>query len=214
MFAFSRSAEYNNSTMKVKRFVSDLDRIMSLIYDDVPLPPREEKPREYPVWEERAREAVLKEPPVLEALKQLPPGRKTGAPKKPAKPEIRIDFNALDGIRADSEYTMERLMTEEEQEIEPVIPEIVFKETETASENEADRFGLDPLELRVLSILLEERDLSGVDLKGRLLSVIIDGINEKLFDEVGDLIIDNETSPVLIEDYKEELQGLFIKEIR
>lgn len=203
--------------MKVKRFVSDLDRIMSLIYDDVPLPPREVKSREFPVWEERAREAV----PLQKNREDL--RYKKAFRPKPARPEIRIDLNALSGIRADAEYTMEKLMTDEEREPEPVCPEAAPSNGPASIENQAAAmepaafedgtalFGLDALEYRILNCLLSGKNLAEVDLKGKILSVLIDGINEKLFDEIGDLVIENESSPVLIEDYRDELMEMFAK---
>ena len=43
-----------------------------------------------------------------------------------------------------------------------------------------------------------------------MLTVAIDEINERLFDDFGDtVIIFNGDTPEIIEDYKEELKGMF-----
>ena len=48
--------------------------------------------------------------------------------------------------------------------------------------------------------------------KGIMLSVIVDCVNEKLFDLFGDTVIDfNGDVPELIEDYIEELKGIIGK---
>ena len=46
-----------------------------------------------------------------------------------------------------------------------------------------------------------------------MISILADSINEKLFDEIGDNVIefDEDNQPQIIEDYKEDLEDMFLK---
>ena len=63
-------------------------------------------------------------------------------------------------------------------------------------------------ERRLLHALLYGGDLSWVRKEGLLLSVLVDGINETLFDRFGDTVLQFDTEPELIEDYAEELKEM------
>lgn len=68
--------------------------------------------------------------------------------------------------------------------------------------------GLDETEIRILQWLLDPERYSRPDTGTQLLSVIVDHINEKLFDRFSDLVIENGSEPEVIEDYREELREL------
>ena len=46
-----------------------------------------------------------------------------------------------------------------------------------------------------------------------MVSILADNINEKLFDEIGDSVIEfnEQDQPQIIEDYQEDLKELFLK---
>ena len=151
--------------------------------------------------------------------------------KRKAAAVINIDLDKLSGIRLDASETREKLMTEEERGEE----ESFFSAEKTAAlpeEPEASPTA-EPLspalpeeekpeEEGSLSALLDETEflvlrcvLSGTDCaeqlrkNGKLLSVVIDSLNEKLFDIFGDNVIyyDGDT-PAVYEDYEDELKGM------
>lgn len=134
---------------------------------------------------------------------------------------VEIDFSTLAGIRSDALQTMEKLMTEDEMEAEslswgedntkevtaadPASPACKNEESETRIQ---ERIGLSPEEEKVLLCLLENKAITSEILHGNILSVIVDSINEKLFDEIGDVVIEDGNPPLLIDDYREEILGL------
>lgn len=79
-----------------------------------------------------------------------------------------------------------------------------------ATPADANPCGLTDLELAVARRILEDRDFQ--DLLGPgapMESVIVDAINEKLFDAVGDAVIEyGDAGPQLIEDYKDDVREL------
>ena len=43
-------------------------------------------------------------------------------------------------------------------------------------------------------------------------AIVIDNINEKMLDEIGDNVVEFiDDAPILIEDYREELEDMFLK---
>ena len=64
--------------------------------------------------------------------------------------------------------------------------------------------GLDASELRLLRTLLGDGDLAWVRTEGRMLSVLVDGINEKLYDDFADTVIEG-NPPAVVPDYQDEL---------
>ncbi len=75
---------------------------------------------------------------------------------------------------------------------------------------DVDPYGLSSDELQVLHLLLAGEDPSAYIREHRLFSSIIaDSINEKLFDKIGDSVIEEtDDGLALIEDYIEDLRGL------
>lgn len=111
---------------------------------------------------------------------------------------IEIDVSKLGDIRRSSLETQSKLIVDEEPEV-PEAPEPV------GSDNEA---GLSADEYTLLHCLLWGGDYTE-KLKGAMLSVISDSVNEKLFDLLGDTaIVFDGDSPALLDDYIDELKGI------
>ena len=65
---------------------------------------------------------------------------------------------------------------------------------------------LEPEQAVLLRALLEGREATAA---GTSLDMLVDSINEALFDEIGDTVIEfGESGPRLIEDYREDVEGL------
>lgn len=124
--------------------------------------------------------------------------------RKNTAPKIVIDTSKLQGIRIAASITRDKLIVEEDIEENPV----EVKMTEPAAEEKESI--LTEIEERFLCCLLNEEAYEPL-LKenGMMLSVLVDTINEKLFDQFSDTVIVFEDEvPELIEDYREELKGL------
>lgn len=118
--------------------------------------------------------------------------------------KITIDYSKLARIRSDAAITQEKLRVEEELEEEPEVEAPSFlPEEPAAAENDTP---LSPAEYRLLQCLLYGKDWSWVQQEGYLLSVLVDGINEKLYDEFMDTVLDDTPAPV--EDYIEDLKEM------
>ena len=142
------------------------------------------------------------------------------------KRRITIDLSQLGHIRAAAAVTQEALLTDEERGTEPgdaegagdsdELPHAFGapKEaplTETPAPSASPGSGDSPLsstEIIVVRALLNGEDApSNPD--GQLLSLLIDSINEKLFDIVGDAVIEFDgDAPVLIEDYEQDVREI------
>ena len=128
---------------------------------------------------------------------------------------VRLDFSQLARIRADADVTQEQLIVEEEEspimpvcEPSPVGPPAFTEDTlpvdPVMTEGAGDINGLDAAELRLLRTLLDGGDLAWVRTEGRMLSVLVDGINEKLYDDFADTVIEGDP-PAVVPDYQDEL---------
>ena len=120
--------------------------------------------------------------------------RKEHAPRR-----IEIDLSKLAGIRTAASATRESLLIDEERETEVApAPTAPIQEGEEGVE-----LGLSPDELSLLRNLLDGRAdvTTGTDL-------LVDSINEKLFDLVGDTVLEfDETGDVaLVEDYADDVR--------
>ena len=94
--------------------------------------------------------------------------------------------------------TREKLIVDEEIEEEP-------KSEEAAAEQAPlESFDLTEDEHRFLCCLLRGESVRWIRERGLMLSVLVDGINEKLFDVFGDTVLDD--TPDVIEDYRDELK--------
>lgn len=131
--------------------------------------------------------------------------------EKKTEKKIAIDFSRLAKIRDDAAATRDKLIVEEEaMEAEAPLPELPEP---PASPMPAPKAGLPdtPLseeEYRLLQSLLYGRDLGWVHSSGRMLSVLVDSINDKLFDEFSDSVLTLDGQPELIEDYIADLKEM------
>ena len=123
-------------------------------------------------------------------------------------PKVEIDLTKLQGIRQAAEITRDRLIVDEEPGEIPIAA--APPPPEEAHEPPEYDTGLTEAEIRYLRALLCGGD-PGAALReaGALASVLVDSINEKLFDRFGDtVILYDGDAPEPIEDYAEELKGI------
>ena len=115
-------------------------------------------------------------------------------------------MSGLDQIREDAGITRERLLTEEEKESVACV-----MQEASAVMPQADNRGAGKVPyIRLLEKLLAGEDNSSIAawLQERFLmpSVVVDAVNEALFDEIGDTVLDYDGAVItIVEDYREEL---------
>ncbi|MBQ7670653.1 MAG: TerB N-terminal domain-containing protein [Clostridia bacterium] len=132
--------------------------------------------------------------------------------RKEAASRIEFDFSALDKIRAGAEETASKLVTEDEflPDEDDFLPE--YMETVTAEDPPAGSPGgrLDGTETEILRLIIEGKDASDcAKSRGTILSVVVDSINEKLYEEFFDNVIEYDgKTPSVVEDYVGELKGV------
>ena len=134
---------------------------------------------------------------IQEEVRNLLTEKKAAEEKK-----ITIDYSRLARIRDDAAVTRDRLMVEEEAEEEA--PPV---QTPAPAEEPEDT----PLtrdEYRLLQSLLYGRDYGWVRSSGLMLSVLVDGINDKLYDIFFDSVLLGDDPPELIEDYIADLKEM------
>lgn len=119
---------------------------------------------------------------------------------------IDIDVSKLQTIRTAALATQNKLLVEAvEEKNPPAVPD-----KETVQEHAT---GLSAVEHQFMrSLLYEERYDELIRSQGVMLSVLIDGINAKLFDVFNDtVIVDAGNRPELLDDYREELKGMIAR---
>lgn len=116
---------------------------------------------------------------------------------------IAIDLSKLSGIRRDALVTQEKLIVDEELEEEAETPPEIAD-----SEEETEKDILESSERRFLHALLYGESLSWLQEEGLMSSVLVDSINEKLFDCFGDTVLLDDLRPEVIEDYAQELKEM------
>lgn len=118
------------------------------------------------------------------------------------KPVISIDISKLQGIRDTAEVTRDKLIVEEETE-EPNAPETPIEQPQDSGILKS------PLKEIMLALLKGENAENVARKKGIMLSVAVEKINETLYDDFGDTVIDFDgDTPIIIEDYENELKGM------
>ena len=124
--------------------------------------------------------------------------------KKNAVPKVEFDLSRLAGIRQAAEVTRDKLLVDTEEE-----PELQAA-PKPAPETPAADTRLSETERAFLHCLLEHQPYADLLRQGGvMLSVLVDHINETLFDDFGDtVILFDGDQPELIEDYVEELRAL------
>ena len=129
--------------------------------------------------------------------------------------KVEIDFSKLSSIRLSSDITLNKLITEDDTQYEK---DITASETVNRIENglckseisfEKIHTPLNDSERFFLKCLIDNTEYGSYLRKNNImLSVIIDSINEKMFEIFADTVIicENET-PIIIDDYLEELKN-------
>ena len=116
--------------------------------------------------------------------------------------KIVIDYSQLTQIRQDAAVTQEKLIVEDEldlpEEPSPAAPPETPPETSDTPLSQA--------EYRLLQCLLYGGNTGWVQAEGHLMSVLVDGINEKLYDTFLDTVLDD--TPQVMEDYAEDLKEM------
>lgn len=134
------------------------------------------------------------------------------AEKKAAEAKkITIDFSQLSRIRRDAAITRDKLTVEEdwEEELPEPVPEAAPQaQPAPAAPPDAGDCPLDPAEYRLMQSLLYGTDYGWVQSEGYLLSVLVDGINEKLYDTFQDSVLELEDRPRVIDDYIDDLKEM------
>lgn len=119
------------------------------------------------------------------------------------KPVISIDISKLQGIRDTADITRDKLIVEEEPE-EPAVPEIPIEQPRDSG------ILKNPLKEIMIALLKGENADKEARKNGIMLSVAVEEINETLFEDFGDTVIEFDgDTPIIIEDYENELKGMF-----
>lgn len=129
---------------------------------------------------------------LLEAQKQ----------QEAAAKRVQIDYSALAQIRREAAITQEKLATEEEMEEEA--PPAVQPPPPQPEALPGD-CPLDKTQYRLMQNLLYGGDTSWVQREGKMVSVLLDSINEILYDTFQDAVIEDQQ---VVEDYIDELKEM------
>lgn len=123
--------------------------------------------------------------------------------KAPEVKTVTIHYAQLTQIRQDADLTREKLIVDEEMDVpeEPPRPEQA-----APSPPPAPDAPLDPAEYRLVHCLLYGGDLDWIREEGLMLSVLVDAVNEKLYDSFLDAVLDD--SPQVIADYIQDLKEM------
>ena len=121
----------------------------------------------------------------------------------------------MDQIRANASKTRDSLLTEEEKKLEqaetqPVEAEQTLDETV----NFDNDYDLNEHEMFFLNALLTQQPWHEYLKQHHLMaSILMDSINEKLFNEFGDVVLENDDQdqPQLVADYVDDLREMFLK---
>ncbi len=144
--------------------------------------------------------------------------------RKESLPKVTFNLNLLDQIRDSSDQIGEKLLTEEERIpeetliIETFTPESTavslkdeaLEPSESSTSVPATSCPLSGNELIFMRLLLYGGDLSSFLSQNHLMSSILaERINETLYDDFMDTVIDFDgDTPVIIEDYLQDLKGM------
>ena len=143
-----------------------------------------------------------------------------------AKPKVTIDLSGLDKIRREAAVTRESLLTEEEilgmpiwqrpaaEELAPrdsqaeEIP--AMRERKTVDEPASEIAGLNSIQTQILRAAMRGEPVADLISAHHLMpSVVTDAINEVLFDEIGDNVLECDGDKItLVEDYRMDLEDI------
>ena len=121
---------------------------------------------------------------------------------------VKIDFSRLDTIRERSAAIRDRLIVDEDEHISSEAVESVSCDDVVDDNNSGIISTLTELERRVIKAVLEGEDTGFVREEGQMLSVVVDSINEKLYDYFGDSILFDDGTLQIYEDYIEEVRTM------
>lgn len=119
-----------------------------------------------------------------------------------AAKRVQIDYSALEQIRREAAITQDKLATEEEMEEE--VPPAVQPPPPQPEALPGD-CPLDKTQYRLMQNLLYGGDTSWVQREGKMVSVLLDSINEILYDTFQDAVIEDQQ---VVEDYIDELKEM------
>lgn len=121
---------------------------------------------------------------------------------------VSIDFSGLEQIRQDARITRDSLLTEEELAEGPASPprQIPAGDREPNAQPEPE-LPLDRDQALLLSMLLRGEPVKEMLMQRRIMpTVAADGLNEALFDEIGDTAVECDGDELrLLEDYREDV---------
>lgn len=119
-----------------------------------------------------------------------------------AAKRVQIDYSALAQIRREAAITQDKLATEEEMEEEapPAVQPSPPQPEEPLGESP-----LDKTQYRLMQNLLYGGDTSWVQREGKMVSVLLDSINEILYETFQDAVIEDQQ---VVEDYIDELKEM------
>lgn len=119
-----------------------------------------------------------------------------------AAKRVQIDYSALAQIRREAAITQDKLATEEEMEEEA--PPAVQPPPPQPEALPGD-CPLDRTQYRLMQNLLYGGDMGWVQREGKMVSVLLDSINEILYDTFQDAVIEDQQ---VVEDYIDELKEM------
>ena len=137
---------------------------------------------------------------------------------KKNKRVVVIDSSKLESVRQDAQETSQKIMTSEEIDNVPdvqndvkeeKIVEVVSAETDEVDSSDESSV-LDADEAAFLILLIDGLDWQKFLKTTRMMpSLIVDSVNDKLFEEFGDTVLEmRDGKPVVIEDYLEDLKRM------
>lgn len=138
---------------------------------------------------------------IREEIRALQAEKRAAEEKK-----VTIDYGQLTQIRRDAAITREKLIVEEETDAPEEPAEQVRGQMQAEEEGPEGGALLSPAEYRLLHDLLYGGDTGWVQASGHLMSVLVDGVNEKLYDQFQDSVLDD--TPQVIEDYIDDLKEM------
>lgn len=132
------------------------------------------------------------------------------------KPKIKINFANLKQIRSDASITRDSLLTDEEKKLEQEeqAREQITQVQKEKSDLPQSEYGLSQDETVFLLALIKKQDWHEYVKSHHLMpSILADAINDKLFDEIGDAVIefDEHDQPRIIADYQSDLEEMFLE---
>lgn len=127
---------------------------------------------------------------------------------------VTVDRQNLERIRKETFDTQEKLIVPETEipvleKTVPAPPAPVVQATAPADGWAALKQSLTETETALLSLILNGEEIHGFALKrGLMPEVLVDGINEKAVDFIGDSLMEFTDVPEIFEEYREKLRGL------